>query len=123
MTIFTRVLTKARKHYPATPTEYYVAHPDKNTITVKRIWMSGYGADRKTSEQSATFKVGDTAEYDSYNLSYCGTILKITPKTVVIKESHDDRTHRLDLHTFSYRNYNFDLQKITARNSDTMMYI
>lgn len=57
----------------------------------------------KTVEFDVTFRVGDLAEYHSYNLSYLGKILSITAKTVTIAE--DGRKRRLDLYTFSWRNW------------------
>lgn len=65
------------------------------------------------------FRVGDKAEYDSYNLSYIGTITKITNKTVTI-EAHG-RTHRLNLYQFAWRNYDFDLAQRTEYNNKEMM--
>lgn len=72
------------------------------------------------------FKIGDEAEYDSYNLSYTGTITNITAKTVTITEDFGlarARVHRLDLAEFSSRNWDFDAAKTAASNSDTMRYI
>jgi hypothetical protein len=70
-----------------------------------------------------SFKIGDMAEYDSYNLSYYGPIVSITEKTVTIKDKHFDRKYRLKLDTFAWRNYNFNLEKTVQENADTMQYI
>lgn len=51
-----------------------------------------------------TCRIGDLAEYHSYNLSYIGRIVSITDKTVTIKDS--DETRRLKLDEFCWRNYN-----------------
>jgi hypothetical protein len=67
------------------------------------------------------FKIGDKAEYDSYNFNYVGTIVAIGAKTVTI-EDHGDRK-RLDLYTFAWRNWNFDLEKIRKNNYETSMVI
>lgn len=72
------------------------------------------------------FKIGDQAEYDSYNLSYIGTITSITAKTISIvdyKGSSSERTYRLDLHNFDRRNYNLDLKETARRNHETSMCI
>lgn len=69
-----------------------------------------------------TFQIGDQAEHDSYNLSYYGTITKITEKTVTIVDRCFG-TKRLKLDTFAWRNYDFNLEEVRAKNSDTMMYI
>ena len=71
-----------------------------------------------------TFELGGIAEYDSYNLHYLGKITKITGNTVTIAEKYTgDRTHRLDLYTFSWRNYDFNLEKIDADNLATSQSI
>lgn len=68
------------------------------------------------------FKVGDVAEYDSWNMSYYGTITSIGPKSVTIVKDSGKRTARLDLERFSFRNSRFDLEKAVERNHDVMMY-
>ena len=64
-----------------------------------------------------TFAVGDVAEYDSYNLNYVGEIVAVGAKSVTIRDPHG-RNHRLNLHTFSWRNHDFDLAVILKRNSE-----
>ena len=52
-----------------------------------------------------TFKVGDEAEYGSYNLHYFGKILAIGAKTVRIETSSTGgRSRLLDPYEFSFRN-------------------
>ncbi len=68
-----------------------------------------------------TFNIGDQAEYDSYNLDYTGDIIAIGAKTITI-EDHGKR-HRLDLHTFAWRNWDFNAQSIFENNCDTMVRI
>lgn len=63
------------------------------------------------------FEIGGTAVYGSYNLTYTGKIVAITEKTVTIDEENGTR-HRLSLHEFSWRNWNFDLDEIAKRNSE-----
>jgi hypothetical protein len=118
MTNFVRVMTKQTKRFgkvnASVATDYQVA-VEKNKITVVR---DGHGG--------RIFRVGDTAEYDSYNLSYTGVITKITNKCVSIQAypgSNMARTHRLDLHTFSWRNWNFDAAETARRNHEEMMYL
>ena len=67
-----------------------------------------------------TFRIYDMAEYGAYNLVYYGPIVQITTNTVTIEErfSSNKRRHRLDLYTFAWRNYNFDLQKVQKNNSE-----
>lgn len=68
-----------------------------------------------------TFKVGDEAEYDSYNFSYTGKILAIGEKTVSIQGN--GKTARLSIYDFSRRNRDFDAVKVAARNADTFASI
>lgn len=70
-----------------------------------------------------TFKVGDMAEYDSYNLHYLGEIKQITDKAVTIEPEYSGRTRRLDLHTFMWRNHDFDLEQTRKSNTETSYYI
>lgn len=71
-----------------------------------------------------TFKIGDRAEYDSYNLDYCGNIVSIGEKTVTIDTSGTgERTKRLDLWHFAWRNWDYDAAKIDAHNAEERMYI
>lgn len=69
-----------------------------------------------------TFKVGDMAEHDSYNLSYYGVITQITEKTVTILDDCFGKK-RLKLDTFAWRNYDFDLDRVQAENFETSHYI
>ncbi len=67
------------------------------------------------------FKIGDSAEYDSYNLSYTGTIVAIGAKTVSIQQDRGGKITRLSIHEFNWRNNDFDAVKIAEKNSDMMM--
>ena len=71
---------------------------------------------------SKTFKIGDRAEYDSYNLSYIGTIAGITEKTVTIEidPSRCPDKRRLKIGEFCSRNWDFDLAKKKAYNAEEM---
>lgn len=118
-----RVMTKAAKRcgvvYPATETEY--------SITLEKGVLSIFKDDAgKNPVFCREFEVGETAEYDSYNLSYHGTITAITNKTVSIVKypgSSLAKVHRLDIHTFCWRNYDFNLAESTKKNHEEMMYL
>ena len=88
-----------------------------NVISGKSITVTREG------HNPTTFKIGDQAEYGSYNLSYYGAIKSITEKTVTIVPRFGGGSRRLKLDTFAWRNYNFDLDRTIAENADTMMYI
>lgn len=123
------VMSKARKWrgaiYPASPTEYQAYFGNKvpggyDSITIHKAQKDG------SIKQGVTLRVGDEAEYDSYNLSYTGTITKITEKAVTIVAypgSRMARTHRLDLNAFCWRNFDFNAAATAKRNSEEMMYI
>ena len=84
-----------------------------------------YGLERnyrkEPFEYERTFKLGDTAEYHSYNLSYLGNVIAIGGKTVTIDAGN--RRCRLSIYEFSWRNRHLDLAKTIARNQDTLNYI
>ena len=113
-----KVFTKARKNYPAVETHYSADLVKGKSITVR---------DDRTGALNA-FKLGDMAEYDSYNLSYYGPIIAITDKRVTIICRHDVRQHEagekvkkhsLDLNTFCWRNHNFNLNETIDDNMRT----
>jgi len=73
-----------------------------------------------------TFKIGDEAEYDSYNLKYTGKIISIGPGTVTIEaypDSNLSKKYRLNIYTFSWRNWDFNSKKTAEYNSEEMMCI
>jgi hypothetical protein len=75
---------------------------------------------------SQTFKIGEEAEYHSYNLSYTGKIVSIGEKTVTIQAysgTLNQKNHRLSLFEFAWRNWDFDAEKIALDNSIAMQYI
>lgn len=69
-----------------------------------------------------TFALGDTVEYDSFNLSYHGPISAIGA-CVTVRKEYSKRTVRMELDGFTTRNHDLDLEAAAARNSDTMMAI
>jgi hypothetical protein len=95
--------------------QYKVDIEPKKSITIQR-----------DGHKPTSFKVGDWAIYDSYNLYYTGIIRQITEKTVII-ESYPDtqnaKKHRLKIVNFAWRNYNFDAERIRMENAETSNYI
>ena len=75
-----------------------------------------YGTDEGSFDK--TFKVGDMAEYDSYNLSYYGEIVAITEKSVKIKARYGGQMYMLCIHDFIWRNHNWSLEKATKNNNE-----
>jgi hypothetical protein len=71
-----------------------------------------------------TFAVGDQAEYDSFNLRYVGTIVRIAAKTITVKHYANSSTvTQLDVYTFIDRNWDFDAAKIEAENAEESRYL
>lgn len=65
-----------------------------------------------------TLKVGEVAEYGSYNYSYTGVIRSITEKTVTIACTSTGEVRRLSMYEFCWRNWDFDAEKTAKRNLD-----
>jgi hypothetical protein len=65
------------------------------------------------------YRVGDQAEYDSYNLVYFAPIAKVTAKTVEIV-AYGKEKHRLTLAKFVDKNFDFDLAAARKRNDAWM---
>lgn len=117
-----QVFTKARQRfgtlYPAKATEFEVEITKNKSISVY-----------KNGVLTNTFQIGSTAEYDSYNLKYTGSIIAISDKRIIIEEpykmygSDHGRRHSLDLYTFCWRNYDFDAVKTAQHNYEESMYI
>ena len=105
--------------------EYFAfnAQVSKDKKLIRLFGFNRYGP--TDDGYSKEFKVGDTAEYDSFNLSYTGEIAKITEKTVTIMAYPGnptmERTHRLDIHQFAWRNYDFNKEETARKNSEMMM--
>lgn len=76
-----------------------------------------YGRD---TTYDRTFRLGDFAEYDSYNMAYTGKIVSIGEKTIGIEDG--GKVHLLLVFDFARRNQDLDLEAIAARNFDVMMH-
>lgn len=61
------------------------------------------------------FKVGDMAEYDSFNLVYYGKISSITEKTVTVVAPSTFKK-RFTWEQFCHKNWDFNLEKAEERN-------
>jgi hypothetical protein len=109
-----QVFTKARQRfgtiYPAQATDYAVEIVKNKSIVVY-----------KNDVLANSFNLGDTAEYDSYNLRYTGNIVAISDKRIVI-ESYG-RNYSLDINTFCWRNHDFNAAKVAEQNFRESMYI
>lgn len=80
-----------------------------------------HGLRYRTEAYDRTFRIGDEAEYHSYNLSYTGPIVAIGPSTVTVAEERGGRkVKRLSLDEFTWRNWNFDAAKTARRNAAEM---
>lgn len=95
---------------------------DKHADVTPGVSIRIYGSEYNKPFDK-TFKLGDIAEYDSFNLSYMGEIVSITPKSVTIQPSHGRKKRRLSLNEFIWRNKNFDVSVASAANAEAMNYI
>lgn len=110
-----QVQTKARKHYPSVTTKYTVDLERNKSI---KIFVNG--------AQINSFNIGDTAEYDSYNLIYTGRITKITDKLVQItayQGTQNERKHNLNINEFCWRNEKFNAEQVAKHNQEESYYI
>ena len=87
------------------------------SIRIFGIETNRYGGPKAYDK---TFKVGDEAEYGSYNLHYFGKILAVGAKTVRVETSSTGgRARLLDPYEFSFRNRDDAARKHEA-NADWM---
>lgn len=93
----------------------------KKSITIQGVYTNHANGPQHFKK---TFKIGDWAEYGSYNLKYNGRITNIGKKTVTIQhyDNRPDKT-RLTLNRFAFRNWDFDLEESKKYNSEVMHYI
>ena len=95
--------------------EYHVEIEPRQSIRISGVTNRSVSYTPKQFD--LTFKIGDMAEYDSYNMRYTGKIITIGAKTVTIDaRGTGEHTRRLDLRQFCSRNWDFDLEKIRADN-------
>ena len=124
MQTVTNIQPKARK----VRGEIY-QHVDSNTYNAdiecgKSIRIYGTYRNGKTQQFDRVFKIGDEVEYDSYNLHYTGKIIAIGNKTVTVDTQRTySPTKRLDLHTFCWRNWDFDAAETARYNAEEMLCI
>ena len=105
------------------PTGYFVQIAGKGAKATIQIFYTDVNS--KAPKRGRLFRVGDIAEWGSYNISYTGRILAITENTVTISHHESDRIqgskHRLKLYQFCWRNKTFDFAETQAANTIEMM--
>ena len=101
--------------------EYEVDVEKGKIIRVKTTIPAFHTLPQETHD--VAFKIGDKAEYGSYNLIYYGKIVSITEKTVTIDDGYSGKKHRLSLAEFAWRNDRFDLARVAQENAVTMQTI
>ena len=121
--IVSRTITRQGVTYEGTESNDYNAEiiPGQSI----RIFGEIKRYDGANTKFDRTFKMGEQAEYDSYNLIYTGEIIAIAGKTVTIQHytSSHSRKSRMSLHDFIWRNWDLDMEKVNARNQDTLQHI
>ena len=126
--VYQEIRNKDHKRYGVVYSGNVMKGHKAEVIPGKSIRLYGQEHNRVNGPVSydITFKLGDWAEYDSYNLKYTGKIIAIGPKTVTIQAypgSNNARNHKLNLYQFSFRNWDYDGKKIADHNAEEMMYI
>lgn len=77
------------------------------------------GPNNETANTSVTFIVGDLCEFDSFNFVYTAKILQITDKSVIVDTMKQrGKNIRMKLENFAWKNYDFDLAKISKNNTE-----
>lgn len=95
-------LEAAKAKKPGKTSDHIV---DGFAVTITKNGSIRIRGERYGKPVDVTYGMGDTAEYDSWNLSYMGEIMSITPKTVTIRETHPGaKKHRLKVAEFVSRN-------------------
>jgi len=127
------IVRKPRRHLGRTVTPTPETGREYNAEIVKNVsirlygWTRGtkfgYDVDRSgrnpwTQPFDRVFSVGDTVEYDSFNLAYTGKIVAIGEKTVSVQPEHRSKVVRMSLYEFASRNYDLDLEALRKRNSE-----
>lgn len=106
--------------------DYAVAVDAKNgRIGIRRI--ANYGKPLAEVAPTVVFKVGDQAVSGSYNLTYLDPIASITEKSVIFGKDKlygpNAPKKRMKIAEFTWRNADFDLEKIKKDNAETSQYI
>lgn len=95
---------------------------DATPAEVMGDWIEENGGQRQWAEgfavTSRTYKMGERAEYHSYNLNYFGEITSITAKTVTINAGHAEN-RRLSLYEFCWRNWSDPAPKLKSNREWT----
>ena len=108
------------------PGRYVVITPGKSIRVVGLMYPNGtYGeAGNPCGKYDRTFTIGETAEYDSYNFSYHGTIQSIGAggNVTITKDHGSKRSARLDADTFTWRNWDLDLEAAAERKFDVLAH-
>lgn len=86
----------------------------------ERVELHTFDSCTKELKGVIVFNIGDYAEYHSYNLNCCGPIKQITAKGVTIQKKYLENCTRLPWDRFSWRNWDYDGEKIAQENFETM---
>lgn len=124
-TKFVKITRRAFKRFGKTTPESVVADQYAAITPGSQIVLFGVKDQYEPGKRDAVkrgyisrYKIGDTAEYDSYNLVYFGTISAITNKRVTIDKGRGySKKASLDIEQFSNKNWDPDnLEEGLKRN-------
>lgn len=74
-------------------------------VRTRSGWEKGRGHFTYVKPYVSRYKIGDAAEYSSYNLVYFGTITSISDKRVMIDKGHGSGKASLTIDRFSTKNW------------------
>lgn len=103
----TRARVKFGRNYPGR------VEPGFKAEIVPGVSVRIFGTDYK-GRFDLTFKLGDVAVYDSFNMVYTAKIKSIGPKTITVG------SRRLDICTFAQKNHDYNAERIAKRNGEWM---
>ena len=106
----------SRKWGQSTTPDNFNIETSGNTV---RIWGVKAEGQNEPTAFDKTFAIGDLVAYDSYNMVYTAPLTKVTAKTATVTKENWGRTEnkRLDLYTFIWYNWDFDLLQTRAQNA------
>ena len=91
----------------------YTGSDNKRAVTAKMVPCEEHLVTKK-------YEIGSTVKTGAYNLTYFGTIEKITKNSVTVKEELG-RTRRFDIYDFARKNAHFDFEHEAERNAEMMV--
>ena len=108
--VYTKPFTLYGRKYEGQPTGWKADVEKGKSIRI-------YGVYDTNRVFDVTLRIGDVAEYDSWNVGYHGTLSNVTAKRVTISDKYEKgKTYSLDLAKFV--RHNWDINDLDAIKAD-----